>query len=214
MASTSSGNPARAARADIAREMARAFELSEDRTHKREAITIYQQVVRRDPRNAVALGNIGVQYYDLAEYDAAIEYLSKAITFAPQDPDNYLVLGRAYYGKRTFAEAKRALLKAKELGSKSIQIERMLGGIAFDAGDFSGSKALWETALRQNGEDEEAYFYLGRIAYQAKDNPLAIQHLEKAVALAPELAHFHSWLANVYLDSNRLEDARRAFKQA
>lgn len=66
----------------------------------------------------------------------------------------------------------------------------------FDRRDWSGARAQFEQAVRANGRDPWAHYWLGRALVQLDKPGDAAERFERAVELSPNTAEFHAWAGN------------------
>ena len=72
---------------------------------------------------------------------------------------------------------------------------------------------IYRQILSAMPEDPAALHYLGLLYYQSGDLPAALPLMEKAVALRPEVPHFHGNLGNAYRAAARRTEAVRAMQK-
>jgi len=82
------------------------------------------------------------------------------------------------------------------------------------AGNFAEAERLCREALAGNARDADAAHLLGLIALQTERAALAIESLQKAVALNGSVATFHSNLGWALRANGRLEEAVACFRKA
>ena len=80
----------------------------------------FQEVLRREPKNIAALGNLGVVYSRQGRFGKAVTVYSSALALAPGEPNLSLNLGLAYLKLDDYQHAKPLFAKlntpqAKEL---------------------------------------------------------------------------------------------------
>jgi tetratricopeptide (TPR) repeat protein len=68
----------------------------------------------------------------------------------------------------------------------------------FNAGNYSGAIATLQTAVSQNPNSAEAYYWLGRSYYEIRDYDSAITAAEKSVAIDDKNSVYHQWLGTIY----------------
>jgi len=68
----------------------------------------------------------------------------------------------------------------------------------FEAGKFREAKTVFEPALKSNGRDAAAAFYLGRIAMEERKDGPAAEYFETATKLDPKNATYFLWLGRAY----------------
>jgi tetratricopeptide (TPR) repeat protein len=62
----------------------------------KEAIKIYEKLIRLEPENADFLAFLGYLYYELDIESKAIEYFNRSLDISPDAPFVYFLLGNAY----------------------------------------------------------------------------------------------------------------------
>jgi tetratricopeptide (TPR) repeat protein len=68
----------------------------------------------------------------------------------------------------------------------------------FNAGNYSGAIATLQSAVTQNPNSAEAYYWLGRSYYEIRDYDNAITAAEKSVAIDDKNSVYHQWLGTIY----------------
>lgn len=77
---------------------------------------IYQKILSIDANNTKALNLIGYLYYQVGNYELAIELIGQAIFIEPEQADLYKTAGRIYFAARDFKNAVDAFRQAIDLG--------------------------------------------------------------------------------------------------
>src|SRR6202167_2734317 len=68
----------------------------------------------------------------------------------------------------------------------------------FNAGNYSAAITTLQSAVTQNPNSAEAYYWLGRTYYQIRDYDNAIAAAEKSDALVAQNSVYHQWLWTIY----------------
>src|ERR1700678_2420734 len=68
----------------------------------------------------------------------------------------------------------------------------------FNAGNYSAAITTLQSAVTQNPNSAEAYYWLGRTYYEIRDYDNAIAAAEKSIALDPKNSVYHQWLGRIY----------------
>jgi tetratricopeptide (TPR) repeat protein len=68
----------------------------------------------------------------------------------------------------------------------------------FNAGNYSAAITTLQSAVAQNPNSAEAYYWLGRTYYEVRDYDNAITAAEKSVALDAKNSVYHQWLGTIY----------------
>ncbi len=77
----------------------------------------FETVIRIDPKDEDALGNLGITYFNEEKYKTAYEFLIKAVEYNPNNQINLSILGRTLNGLQRYSEAIPYLEQAIERGA-------------------------------------------------------------------------------------------------
>ena len=89
--------------------------------HLIESLSIFSEVIFRDPLKDKAYNNIANCYYDLGEQDKAVQYLHQAISINPNNEQSLQTLGDYYYNRNEMDIALKYLRKSAQLGNVVVQ---------------------------------------------------------------------------------------------
>ncbi len=123
-----------------------------------QALPIYEQILKLDPNNPIALNNLAylkaVQGVDL---DAAVDLAQKAAQKAKDSPEIKDTLGWAYLKKNQPNEAATAFRAALQAAPQNPTFHYHLGMALLQLGDRDAAKQELQTALadRPSGDDEK-----------------------------------------------------------
>lgn len=172
---------------------------------------------------------IGQNYFMLADYKKATEYLEKAAAMNPQSADAVLWLGRAY-GRRAEVSspftAPGYASKARQLFEKAVKLDptnRAALGDLFDyymeaPGFLGGGTAKAEALAAQVAKSDpaEGHYYEALLAERRKQFDFAEKHLRAAMDEGPrqvarviELAKFLGRLGRMSESEALFEEAAR-----
>jgi tetratricopeptide (TPR) repeat protein len=165
-----------------------------------------QRVLQRASGLAVAHLNLGLVRHDQHDYAASTQEFSRAASLDPTLRQARLYLGIDAYLWGRYETASKALQDALKLEPNNAEALYWLGLAQAAKGDLRGAADSLETATKLNPKDhdglyqlEEVYLQLWRATY------------ERLVAANPESLRIHQVLAEGYVQSNRLEDAKREY---
>jgi predicted O-linked N-acetylglucosamine transferase (SPINDLY family) len=82
------------------------------------------------------------------------------------------------------------------------------------AGDLPRAEEIYRQILEANPREGNALHLLGMLAHQKGDNSAAVDLIEQAVAILPQVAEFHLNLGGVYLFRTRYSDAVASYRKA
>ena len=86
-----------------------------------EAEELYQQVLSLDSNHCQALNLLGHLYYQVSDYELAIELVSQAIFIDPDRADLYRTAGKICFATRNFEDAIDAFRQAIDLGDRAAE---------------------------------------------------------------------------------------------
>ena len=165
------------------------------------------------PSDAAAVGNFGRVLHAWEQWESAHQAYSRAQALAPKAFEwaylDAVVLQRLARHDEAVARLEQAL--ARSPGYLPAQVR--LAEARLDGGDLERSQREFEALLAEPRAEPAARVGLGRIAAAQGRHADAIPHLERAVALFPELGAAYYALARSYRAVGRTEDADRALAQ-
>jgi choline-sulfatase len=182
--------------------------LEADEENYRDAIPLFEQIVKMDPKISVANLQLGRAWNSLGEYDKALPWLQKAVELTPQSVEAHYELGAALGEMGDHAGSAKQLEAAVAEDPNSDELHFYLGS-AYEELDRAGeAMKQYQAALELNPDNYRANLLLGRM-FAMQDRPKeAMTLLQKAVKLDPQSADAHKFLANVYTVLGEEEKAR------
>ena len=204
-------------------EWVRAHELY-SRTEYEQSLAVLLGVKNPD---ASALQLIGQDYFMLAEYRKATDFLEKAALLQPASAEAALWLGRAF-GRRAetsspftapgYASKSRQMLeKAVALDPSNREavgdlFDYYLGAPGFLGGGQDKAEAL--AAKVEAKDPAEGHYYRAQLAQHRKEYDSAEQHLRTALELAPRQAGRFIDLAKLLAQRGRNRESDALFAEA
>ena len=178
----------------------------------------FLRALRYKPQSIGALVNLAILENLLNNYSASREYALQARKLAPQDKQVLLLLGNV-------------LLEAQDADKAISTYEQALSGLPEDAliyynlglshlqkGNLESALASFKKAIRKSSANKtlqvRAQAHLGQLYLGKGDLNLAVDHLSKAVHLAPENAKYLYNLGVIYLYKKEPRQALLYFKRA
>ncbi len=154
----------------------------------------YRQVLAADPRNPDALHLLGVIAYQVKQWPAAIDLISRAIALHPSPAMYHNNLGNALRGAGQREAASAAYERAIQLQPDYAEAHGNLGTTRRDQARFADALACYKNAIRLDPNLAQAR---GDMATVLKDQGRveeAIEQYRRAVAQDPKLVEAHSHL--------------------
>ncbi len=146
-----------------------------------QAIDSYNKYLSFLPKDAEALNNVGVSYYNIANYEKALDYYNQSLSVKPT-AKTYTNMGLVYL-KQNLAE------KAAERFDKAIALEKdkafatyfIAGKSYYDNGNGEKAAGYFTKAVAANGNHAPSLYYLGLLSLTKKDSTKALDYFTKAI---------------------------------
>ncbi len=150
------------------------------------AITTYEQMAQRNPKDPLPEIVIGALEQARGHFAQAQKGFEKALAERPGDPvaSNNL----AYLLLETNGDKDVALSlaqTARRAFPENPSIADTLGWALYQKGIYGSAREMLEEAVKNAPEDATAHYHLGLTYVKTSDKPRAVQHLKKALELAP-----------------------------
>jgi serine/threonine-protein kinase len=186
-----------------------------------DAVEMFKQVVSLAPDSQFGYGNLGGAYVHLGRYSDAIPILERAVAIRP-NASAHSNLATAYFDRREFMPAVEGFKKAAKLDEKNHVIWGNLGDAyywapgqrALSADAYKKAIALGEDKLKVNSRDA---VLLGQLAvYHAMlgEREPAMNHLQRALQIAPQSALVRFSGAVVHNQFNDTDETLKWLEQA
>jgi Tfp pilus assembly protein PilF len=177
------------------------------------ALESYEEVLRRRPKNAVALKVAADLYRTKGEPAKAAVYYERLRRMTPEDPRPWFLLGASYYEAGRLDTAERMFTEAARFPGMLGDAYSNLGAIAFRRGHVK--EAIWflsRAATRRPSKAGVRYNYaLALSAAQRYDD--ALREVTAATLAAPQDPGIRFFSGVVALRMGRLADAATAFQE-
>jgi tetratricopeptide (TPR) repeat protein len=170
------------------------------------AIREFEDAVKLSPRRADPLIGLASSHIELGEAVKAVEHAERATSVEPRSADAWVILGRAYWFRKSFFDAERAALKARELDAKNPAVSDLLLNVYFSQEEndkfraeldrvTTPSRAIQDLAARfyvRYSEFSRAYDFKLRferdgLARSVLESELALQREPAKMELYPDL---------------------------
>ncbi len=190
------------------------------RGYMTDAISEFNAVVESDAPDrdkAIALTYLGMISDDKGEYDKAVEYYTRALTYDKKNPDIYKNLSMAYRHKKDFARALETAEQSASLNADDPESKILLGNIYFETGKYDEAIAAYREALDRTPDNARVLYNLGSALMQKGDEFAAMEYFKKAGAAdrIGEVAHkAYSRLGVIYMERKDFAEAEKYLKEA
>lgn len=133
---------------------------------------------------------------------------------APNDPEAFYELGRAYLAQLQADAAEQAFQQALRLAPGHPQILMQLGNVASMQGREAQAAEFFTQSLAQDPQQADVHFNLANSLRKLGQTARAISHYITALRLAPHDAECHNNLGNAYREQGQLAQAVACYAQA
>lgn len=147
------------------------------------AKTIYEFIVKENPKNYEASMNLGNVLYNMNEFKYAIQVYNTLLNYYPTDYDIYYSLGMTYTMINDFQKAKENYQMAAQINSLQYNSKYALGVLSLIFEELDMAEKYLEECTESEELDSKAYFYLARIAIIKGEQDKAINYANIAVEL-------------------------------
>ena len=186
-----------------------------------EAENGFFEATQLDPANSEAkagMANVyaarGDAFYEAADYNRAVAFYQKAVTFDSANADVYASLGDSLDALGRPDEAVGAYQKALGLNPKLTALNAPLGILSAAVGNYAKSVDYLDKALAAAPDDVKLRDAYGLVLYKLERNEEAKKALLKAIELNPQNSESYYYLGGVYTRLNDQESALTAYQKA
>ncbi len=160
---------------------------------------VWEEVVRRSPKDLVARINLGSAYMDREEFDRAEAEFNGILAVAPNYTRAYYNLGLLALRRDRYEEARGMFLHTAALAPQDADVYHILGAEALKRKHLDDARAAFEQAVALNPRDAKAHVNLGRLALQSGDASAAESSYLAALRADPRHAKALNDLGAIYL---------------
>lgn len=172
----------------------------------------FQAVLKQEPRNVAALGNLGVVYSRMGRSDQAIEVYRRALEVSPDDEAIHLNLGLAYFKQDAHAQALPLFAKVVAIDPRNLQARELLAVCRVYLRDLTPAIQDLEALRASNPKDENILFLLGFAYLRSHDAAKAKAIFQLMLeAVGPAQAQFLTGKAN--FDAHLFPEAASSFQE-
>ncbi len=179
-----------------------------------EALNIYNDVIKLNPKMALAYSNKSYIYDMKGEYDQASEGHKKAIDIDPKNSYLYYFRGKFFYKHKKYNLAAKDYLRILELDPNNNNAHVGLGNIYSSKGKFDGAIRHYTNAIRCNLKDCKAYLYRGYTYIDKNEFELAKNDFYSTLKLDPSYYCAYNGIGLIHNLKGEYEFAIKYFSKA
>lgn len=174
----------------------------------------FREVLRREPGNLEAMGNLGVLYSRRNLPAKAVEIYLRALRLVPDEPGLLLNLGLAYMKQDAYAKARPLFATLSQRNSpRQQQALELLGICQLQSGDTAGAIATLEPLLAGPQPSPGVYHFLALAYVKQQRQPRAQQVLDQLLVRLPA-AQANYLEGRVWYDAAIFDRAQSSFDKA
>ena len=192
------------------------WEAMEDGTHGRyeESLRKLREAEKVEPDSMPILLLTAIDYFQMKDYQPAIQLFSKILVLKPRFAAPHYYLGVIYAQSSNIEAASENFKKALELEPANFSAAFGLGAAYLKAKRVEEATAAFQQTIQINPDYAEAYTALGEIyLYQHRVDD-AVVVLERAVKLSPGMPVAHYRLGQAYEAKGLHSQAQQEFNRA
>jgi choline-sulfatase len=188
--------------------------LKADEGNYQDAVPLFEQIVKADPRMALAILQLGRAWNSLGDYGKAVPWLQKAVELTPGSAEAHYELGAALGEMGDNLGSAKQLEAAVAQDPGSDEMHFYLGSAYEEIDRTADAMKQYQAALDINPDNFRANLLLGRL-FAMQDRPKEAEPLLlNAIKLDPQSADAHKFLGNVYMVLGEEEKARHELAEA
>jgi tetratricopeptide (TPR) repeat protein len=144
-----------------------------------ESYNVYLSYLPKDPE---ALNNVGVAYYNKADYTKAMEYYNKSLAVKPTSK-TYTNRGLANLKLHKEAEANKDFEEAIKLDKSGVaKVYFLVGKSNYESKQWDAALTNFAKALETNKTHAPSHYYTALVLLAKRDTAKAFSYLDKAIA--------------------------------
>lgn len=175
---------------------------------------LHQQLVDRNPYNALAWFNLGTAFQGLKKYKDAAEAYEFCIAIDEKFEAAYRNLADVYIRLNWYEKAIESLEKNLELGKPEDVLYEAMGHCFERQKDFPRARHFYQEALRLNPADDSVFYRIGETYMKEKEWEKAAKSYSTALSLNKNNAACLQSLGNCLLEMNAALEAISCFLNA
>lgn len=180
----------------------------------RRAENLYKQVLRSDAYNTHALNLLGMLCVNAFRPEEAIDYLTRALKQASDNPQSHNNIGLAYKDQGDAKKAAHHFRESLKLDSGNPDVYNNLGNVLRVLDKPDQAIQIYERALHIHPTFAQCWSNLSAALNEAGRHERALKAVGRAIELDPELAQAYNNRGDIYLAEARYEDALAEYRRA
>ena len=176
------------------------------------ARSIYQKLLRKNPRDVDALHFYGVLNFQQGKTEKAVELIKRAIENKPDYPDAYNNLGNIYLETGQLEKARNCFEKTIDLAPNRIEAHNNLGILLKHLEDYPASERHLLKALELKPDWADAHYNLANTYALSGYHEQAINHYRAAIDLDPKFSLALKHLGAILYSVGKIDEAVKLYR--
>ncbi len=177
------------------------------------ALTYFNKVLKRDPRNAQVYFNIAICQNKLGENKAAVEALYNAIKYKPDYFEAHFLMGFIEASEEHYDKALASFNEARNIEPRAREVYLNLANVYNSLEKYDNAIYSYKKAIELDPTWVLAYYQLGVACYSAGRLDEAVEAFKKVAELEPYYPDTYSNLAVIFEDKGDMETALYYWKK-
>ncbi|MFP4516464.1 MAG: XrtA/PEP-CTERM system TPR-repeat protein PrsT [Desulfovibrionales bacterium] len=177
-----------------------------------EAIFEAEQVLEKDPDNALALNILGSAYVAHGRTEEGLEHLDRAVALEPELADAHMKRGIVRLSLDNQEQAEANLLTAIEIAPKALHSREILFFHYMRQKEYQKALSLMEAGLSGTKDDALIYNNMAAAAFALKQTEQGIAYLKKAKEADPSFIDASMNLATFFASNSQFDQALEEYE--
>jgi tetratricopeptide (TPR) repeat protein len=173
-----------------------------------EAIAQLDDFAQKHPGSKLVERELGVAYYQKADYTNAVAHLKLALAEDAGDNESTQLLGLSYYLAGRPADAIPLLEKVQSWYPRAnVDAAYILGICYIQTKDYAKARQAFARMFDVPPDSAASYLFTARMLLRQEFDLVAEEYAKKAIAADPKLPGAHFLLGELYLYKSRIPEA-------
>ncbi len=177
------------------------------------SITLFTDVLKKNPDVSIALNNRGNAYNDIGKYQLALVDFNRGILLSPHLKHLYNNRALALHKHDSSEQAINDLNKAIKLDPGYLDAFINKGNILFELNNTEGAIESYSRALRIAPRRAKIYLFRADVYKSLHNNEMAIRDYHNAIRVYPRSIEAWFSLGMTYLEEENYEEALNDFEK-
>ncbi len=178
------------------------------------ALSSYKKALSMSPDNLSLKLRVGVASFLAGDRENAEKLLAEVIEKQPLLPEANFYYGETFRVSKRAAEAVGYLQKACDLARDNSLYQLRYGTALEEVRDTERAVSAFQTAIKLDPKNAEAYVGIGRIKLKRGSVRDATEYLEKGLSIDDSLGHAYLALAQAYEQLSNMPAALKNYRKA